>query len=147
MGNFRLNTPSSNIWTFLVTASLGNQDVQGLLWRGVPRTSLISYSPPLLTPSPLRFPICRWLCFPNLIDADRYIVSASPDCQRLLKSNDFLSPNNLKEFFFPSKRQKKKKKKRKEFYIKTQVQPWALIFIYLISQQSSDNTQAVTSLS
>ena len=40
-----------------------------------------------------------------------------------------------------------KKKKGKEFYSKTQVQPWALIFIYLISQQSSDNTQAVTSLS
>ena len=34
-----------------------------------------------------------------------------------------------------------------EFYSKTQVQPWALIFIYLTSQQSSDNTQAVTSLS
>ena len=42
---------------------------------------------------------------------------------------------------------KKKKKKGKELYSKTQVQPWALIFIYLISQQSSDNTQAVTSLS
>lgn len=78
---------------------------------GVPCAFLIQYSPALLTPQPppLHFPICRWLCFPNLIDDDRYIVSASPDCQRQLKSNNFLSPNNLEDFF-SLKRQKKKKK-------------------------------------
>lgn len=37
--------------------------------------------------------------------------------------------------------------KGKGFYSKTQVQPWALIFIYLISQENTDNIQAVTYLS
>lgn len=108
--NSQLRTPFPNVWTSVVTASHRQQDAPFQLGVWGTPASLISYSAPLLTPQrPLHLPICRWLCFPNLIDADRYIVSASPDCQRLLKSNDFISPNNLEDFFFLLKAKKKKR--------------------------------------
>lgn len=107
-----------NIWTVLAT-NHRNQDLCKLFQLCVGHVWLpIRYSLTPLIHSP-SFPQMQMALFSKF---DRcwqvYCSQHLPDCQRLLKSNGFLSPNNLEGWFFFSLSLKKKeafKKKNASF--------------------------------